>query len=91
MSEKIKHFEELWTDAEKISADRKRSKNNIISNLQIALDDYLKLEGISSTEIKEALQLKKMGEILFMIAELSRTDNVNTYKALLIESQFQSN
>lgn len=81
------HFEELWTQAEELSSKAPMSKEEIFIELGEDLIDYAKLDNIPSKDIRGILQTKKIGEILFKLADLSRIDNVNTYAALQLEIQ----
>ena len=85
MSDDTKHFEHLWERAEEVSATQYPIKNELFNKLKQDIDDYLKLEDIPSNDIKSTLKTKKMGEILFKLATLSKLDNVNTYAALQLE------
>lgn len=88
MSQEINlpHFEDLWNDAEKLSADlNNSSRNDIFPKIKELLDDYVKIDNVPATEIQKVLRQKKIGEILFKLTELSRLDDINTYAALKLE------
>lgn len=82
-----KHFESLWEEAEKATEKHPTTKNELFVALKQEIDEYAKLENIPSKEIQNILKTKKLGEILFKLTELSRTDNINTYAALQMEVQ----
>ena len=82
-----KHFEELWQDAENASVKNSLTKEELFMKLDESLKDYAKLDNVPSKDIRNILQTKKLGEILYGLAELSRIDNVNTYAALQLEVQ----
>lgn len=82
-----KHFEELWEDAEKASANKPTNREELYIKIEQEVKEYAKLDSIPSKEIQSILKSKKLGEILFKIAELSRVDNVNTFAALQLEVQ----
>lgn len=82
-----KHFEELWEDAEKASAKRPTNREELYVKLEHEFKEYAKLDSIPSKEIQSILKSKKLGEILFKVAELSRLDNINTFAALQLEVQ----
>ena len=82
-----KHFEELWEDAEKASANRPTNRQELYIALEQEIKEYAKLDSIPSKDIQNILKSKKLGEILFKISELSRLDNINTFAALQLEVQ----
>lgn len=84
----MKHFEELWEDAEKASEKCPTSREELFIKIKSELEEYYKLDNILSKEIQNILKTKKLGEILFKIAELSRVDNINTFAALQLEVQY---
>ena len=83
-----KHFEELWQEAEKASEKLSTVKETLFVKLTQDLEEYAKLDNIPSKEIAKILKTKKLGEILFKIAELSRVDDINTFAALQLEIQY---
>lgn len=82
-----KHFEELWEEAEKASEKFTINKEVLFNKLAQEIEEYAKLDNIPSKEIQKILKTKKLGEILFKIAELSRIDDINTFVALQLEVQ----
>ncbi len=84
-----KPFEKLWEDAESISDMSEEARSQLYISLQESITDYKKLDKLPSPEIQDALKTKKLGEIIFQIAELSKIDNINAYKALAIENEFR--
>ncbi len=79
-------FSELWEQAEQIKSNE--SREEIHFNLIELLNDYKKLDNIVAKDIQKTLRVKKYGEILYKMTELSRMDEINTYAALLLELQF---
>ncbi len=84
----MKHFEELWEDAEKASEKYPISREELFIKIKSEIEEYYKLDNIISKDIQNILKTKKLGEILFKIAELSRVDNINTFAALQLEVQY---
>lgn len=82
------HFEELWEEAERVSEKSPIPRDELFIKLKYELEEYAKLDNIPSKEIQNILKTKKLGEILFKIAELSRVDNINTFAALQLEVQY---
>lgn len=82
-----KHFEELWEEAEKASEKLPINRDTLFIKLTQEIEEYAKLDNIPSKEIAKILKTKKLGEILFKIAELSRVDDINTFVALQLEIQ----
>lgn len=75
-------YQELWLTAEEVSKHSLSSRDNLYSSIKSIMDDYEKLDKIPAPEIAKMLKTKKLGELLFKIAELSRLDDVNVYLAL---------
>jgi hypothetical protein len=84
----MKHFEELWQEAEKASEKQPLTREELFLKLKLEIEEYSKLDNIPSKDIQNILKTKKLGEILFKIAELSRVDNINTFAALQLEVQY---
>jgi len=82
-----KHFEEIWEESEMLSSNNPTDREQLFSNLESDLKEYVKLENIPSQDIQNILKTKKFGEILFKLTELSRIDNINSYAALHMEIQ----
>lgn len=87
----MKHFEEVWTKAEEVSAQDHLSREEIYLKLQDDLREYSKFDAVPSNEIKKILKTKKLGEILFEVTKLSRLDNVNSWAALDMEIRIAEN
>ncbi len=83
----VKHFEELWVEAEEMAMKMPNDRQELFIKVRTDIEEYQKLDKIPSNEIKRTLKTKKLGEILYKIAELSRMDNINTYAALQLEMQ----
>lgn len=81
------HFEELWRDAEKASEPQLTPRAELFIQLKQAFNDYAQLDAIPSNDIQNVLKTKKLGEVLYRIAELSRVDNINVFAALQMEVQ----
>lgn len=87
MSEEIKHFEDLWNEAELIAQDDviNSTSSQILDELISKLSLYRAFEMneklISSYNLDE-LKEKCFGEILFAFTKLSSKDNINAYSAL---------
>lgn len=80
----MKHFENLWEESESVASKAiMDSKNELIDSISNLLNDYKKIEN-------ESTKLRKYGEILFKLSKLSSIDNINVYKALQINVQFES-
>jgi len=82
------HFEQLWEEAERVAEKSPTTRNELFIKLKYELEEYSKLDNIPSKEIQNILKTKKLGEILFKIAELSKVDNINTFAALQLEVQY---
>jgi hypothetical protein len=77
-----KHFEHLWEEAELVSSKvSKQSKEEVIQSILALLEEYKAIEN-------EATRLRKFGEILFKLSELSLKDNINVYNALLLNIKY---
>jgi len=94
-ADRIKHFEELWEESEQLAlktyADR---PNNILfRELTELLQDYENLDRPDSeihSEIVTSLKKRYMGEIVFLLTAISKTDNINVYAALMEEIKLNS-
>lgn len=78
------HFEEVWNAAENLSKSEV-NKSNLFARLEQDFQDYQKLDSVPSNDIKKILQAKKLGEILFKISQISKTDDINVFTALQME------
>jgi len=86
----IKHFEELWEEAEeiikKVEAEKNKSINDILEEFMIITKEY---QTLNSSEIpKEAkmyVKQKKLGELVVKLCELSAQENINVYASLMAE------
>jgi len=83
----MKHFENLWDDAEKIKGQSDRDE--ISAKIKKLLDTYTGIHRSGGgTHIgypvgfTEAAKQKAMGDILFLLANLSAMDTIDVYKAL---------
>lgn len=85
MSKTYQHYEQLWEAAEQSSIENTSTKNEILIAIKEELQKYLQIDNIPSKEIQNILKTKKMGEILFKLAQISRIDNINTFAALQME------
>ena len=69
----MKHFEDLWQDAESIENDTDVSSILLELTAKVGmLDNNLPIEG----------KLEIFGEVLYSLAKLSKAQNLNAYKAL---------
>jgi len=75
----VKHFEELWEEAEVVSS--KIAIENIGVKLHSEID-RLMLDEVSMEEKGNIF-----GKVLFLLCRLSLKDNINTFAALLKETQ----
>jgi hypothetical protein len=82
------HFEQLWEEAEQVAEKAPTARDELFIKLKYEIEEYAKLDNIPSKEIQNILKTKKLGEILFKIAELSKVDNINTFAALQLEVQY---
>jgi len=85
MSEnKIKHFETLWEEAEKLSSGMYKDMptDELIKFVNDLLTGYSEASQIESKEISDSLKNKQIGEIVFILTALSLRDNINVYAAL---------
>ena len=89
-TEHFAHFEQLWEYAERISQQNTLSKQEIFLKLNEVLSEYNKLDNIPSKDIQNVLKTKQMGEILFLLCHLSRIDNINTFAALQLVSNYKT-
>jgi hypothetical protein len=87
MTNNIKHFEELWNEAESISIKNidRSSSSNILDELIMKLSLYRSLE--NKQEFLEKIGLNELreicfGEALFIFTKLAAKDNINAYAAL---------
>jgi len=69
----VKHFEDLWEEAEKLSVISSSTMEEIISNLQ------KDIENLSSNEDKNYI----IGRMLFNITRISYKYNINVYSSLI--------
>lgn len=80
----MKHFETLWEDSEQLASRAiMDEKNDLIDSISKLLQDYKSIEN-------ESTKIRKYGEILFRLTKLSKLDNINVYKALQINIQYES-
>lgn len=86
----IKHFEELWNEAEQISIKTMADKD-VVSNLIDLLTSYKSLS-VSELpqEVVASLRKRYMGEIVFLLTAISANDNINVYGALMEEVRLNS-
>lgn len=75
----VKHFEELWEESERLSA------NNKIQNIQEQL--HFEIDRLLIEEISFEDRSKSFGIILYLLCYLSFRWNINTFAALLKEVQ----
>lgn len=81
----MKHFEQLWEDAEKSAAKHSLSKEEIMANLRKLLEVYLDIErGASKAPdgYTATARTKAMGDILLLLANVSAMDSIDVYRAL---------
>lgn len=81
----MKHFEQLWEDAEKSSAKHSLSKEEILANLRKLLEAFSDIErqqATAPTGYTQAARLKAMGDILLSLANISAMDSIDVYKSL---------
>lgn len=79
------HFEEIWNKAEELAQQQLNTKDEIYLKIQESIKEYAKFDAIPSEEIKVILKTKKLGEVLFEIAKLTKLDNINSWAALDME------
>lgn len=91
----IKHFEDLWEEAEKLSSEihKAESKSDILKLVDKLIFDYINLDSDVSIpmEVKKSLKSTYLGEILFCISAISSIDNINVYGSLLQEVKLNEN
>ncbi|MCZ2224458.1 MAG: hypothetical protein LC122_12615 [Chitinophagales bacterium] len=71
----MKHFQELWVDAE--NCEPLDTQENIIKEIKIKIELYDSIKHLDDKTKEQAL-----GELLYSIAKLSKTDNINVYTGL---------
>jgi hypothetical protein len=88
----MKHFEELWEEAEALTKEKpSEDLDNVIETLHSLLDNYKTLNAMrDGGEIVGFLKQKKLGEIIFRLTELSQIDGINSYASLLLEINYNS-
>lgn len=69
----MKHFEDLWEEAEKLSASSPSSLEEIITQIQKDINDFL------LSEDKSFL----LGKIVFNLTQISYKNNINVYASLI--------
>jgi len=81
-----KHFENIWEEAEEQSFKSNTSILATIEELKKLLDSYYKYV-VNSSQIDSSLlfklKAKKLGEILFLIANISKLESQNVYACLV--------
>lgn len=91
----MKHFEQLWEEAELSSMQHNLPKDEILANIRKLLEIYLDLERPSVTinhppGYVSVAKEKALGDVLLLLANLSRVDTIDVFKALA-ESVQRSN
>lgn len=84
-----KHFETVWHEAELLTAKKFKdtSATIIIEKIKTLLGSYNELNTFAeSTDIRNTLKKKYMGEIIFLLSALSMRDDVNVWAALVDET-----
>ena len=85
------HFEQIYEQAESIAL-KSSSKNidTIIIELTNTLNEYKSFNDSNlPTELKQPIKVRKFGELLFLLCELSAVENINSYTAL--QDQIKNN
>jgi hypothetical protein len=88
----IKHFEEVYEEAESLAV-RTSSKDidKIIVELNNILSEYQSFnKALLPPELKQPMKARKFGEILFKLCEISALDNINAYSSLAEEIKINS-
>lgn len=77
------HFENLWETCEQLHQE-KNDVQLILDEVAMKLDLYRKIDQKSeiSSDDKEKIKSRMLGEILLTITKLSLTDNINVFAAL---------
>lgn len=79
----MKHFEDLWTEAEELFENDDQQLSEIITEIKYDLDDLL-IVCSSNNPTTEAIIPPEdlLGDIIFNLTKISKKLNINTYTAL---------
>lgn len=83
----MKHFEQLWEEAEISSVKHNLPKDEVLANIRKLLEIYLDLERPNVTinhppGYTVAAKEKALGDVLLLLANLSKVDTIDVFKAL---------
>jgi len=83
----IKHFEQLWEEAEQLSVKVFETKDkDVIQLITDLLEDYRNLiDSELPQEVVVSLRKRYIGEIVFWITLISAKHNIDVYGALMEE------
>jgi hypothetical protein len=85
MTDKIKHFEDLWVDAENLSKEvyKNSSIENLLKSISDLLNEYKETNSSElPEEVKKSLKNRYIGEITFILTSISEKENIDVYGAL---------
>lgn len=93
MSDQIKHWEAMWTDAETLAAQTHANKTveYILEEMIPVINDLkgftntlnvVATEILHSEEIRKSMTKKLIGELLYLVSAVSIRENVDVYSAL---------
>lgn len=87
------HFEELWEKCEKLHEEAESdSTQSILDELMMKINLYRVVDSQTELDQDERKKIKSRlcGEILLTITNLSLTDNINVFDALITAYQYRS-
>jgi len=92
MADNIKHFEQLWEEAEQLSVKVFETKDKgVIELITGLLENYRDLiDSELPQEVVKSLRKRYMGEIVFWLTLMSAKDNVDVYSALMEEMKLNA-
>lgn len=94
MTPNIKHFEDLWCEAEKLSKELNplASTASILDEIMLKINLYKSLDDNSNISAEEKQKTKEfiLGEILLSFTNLSYTDDINVFKSLQMAIKYKS-
>jgi hypothetical protein len=93
MTDSIKHYEQVWNEAEEIASKKFSSETTeyIVNTIKAELDTILLYDTKTelSSDTRRLLKHRSLGAILFLLCAISHRENINTWAALNEEKSFE--
>lgn len=90
MTDNIKHFEQLYVEAEELSSETYKDKSTSdlledISSICLAMKSVL--DSSANEGIKSSLKNRFIGELLFMVTAITSKGDIDSFKELNTQIQ----